>query len=273
MAVGAAAAVVVAVVPPVGLGDDLSLNGGGDVGDGVAALVVAAGGGCASHGRESGRSRASEHRGVSRRRGWRGESGGASGRVLAGLGSDRRGGRGDSAVVLVLARAESDGDVGVLRASLHTVGVVGSVTVSLLLRRAGAGLGVGSDHPVAVPWVAVDLAQVVPDGAVILEGVLVLEDVVQILVLGELEGPASASGQLLPLRRVAAARVEGVLSSLVAAVLGGDDSQLDVVAAHVLNDGVADRLGHGRAGHEGSSCSDELHFDRLDNRFQSWIAM
>merc|ERR1712151_617132 len=172
MVVGAAAAVMVAVVPPVGLGDDLSLNGGGDVGDGVAALVVAAGGGCASHGRESGRGRASEHRGVSRRRGWRGESRGASGRVLAGLGSDRRGGR-----------AESDGDIGVLRASLHTVGVVGSVTVSLLLRRAGTGLRVGSDHPVAVPWVAVDLAQVVPDGAVILEGVLVLEDVVQILVL------------------------------------------------------------------------------------------
>merc|ERR1711975_62003 len=266
MVVGAAAAVMVAVVPPVGLGDDLSLNGGGDVGDGVAALVVAAGGGCASHGRESGRGRASEHRGLSRRRGWRGESRGAGGSVLAGLSSDRGDDGGDGAVGLLLAGAEADGDVGVLRASLHAVGVVGSVTVGHLLRGASAGLGVGSDHPVAVPWVAIDLAQVVPDGAVILEGVLVLEDVVEVLVLGELEGPASTSGQLLPLGRPAAAWAESVLSGLVAAVLGGHSSQLDVVLAHVLDDGIANRLGHGGAGHEGSSRNDELHFDRLDNR-------
>merc|ERR1712118_86397 len=112
MVVDAAAAVAVAVVPPVSLGDVLSLNGGGNVGDGVAALVVAAGSWCASHGRERGRGRASDHRGHCRRGGWRSESRGAGGSVLAGLSSDRGDDGGDSAVGLLLARAEADGDVG-----------------------------------------------------------------------------------------------------------------------------------------------------------------
>jgi hypothetical protein len=66
------------------------------------------------------------------------ESGAGSGSGLAGgsLSCDGRRCRGGSAVVGLVARADGDSDDSVGGASLHAVGIIGSVAVSLLLRRA-----------------------------------------------------------------------------------------------------------------------------------------
>lgn len=142
---------------------------------------------------------------------------------------------------------------------MHSIGVVGSVAVSLLLGSAGGG--VGGDFPVAVPRVAVDLAQVVPDSAVIVEGVLVLEDIRKRSAVGKLEGPSVAVGKLSPLLSVLAVGGKSLVDLGVSAIGRGSVEKVDVVVALVDNDGATD-LGDGTS-HQGCSCENgALHCDR-----------
>jgi hypothetical protein len=161
-------------------------------------------------------------------------------------GLDRGRSLGSQVVVVTLARAKGDDDVGVVRARLHTVGIVVGVTVRLLL--GVAALSVGGNLPVAVPGVAVDLAQVVPDGTIVVRGVLVLENVLERVRVRELEGPAVAVGQLSPLLSVGLVRLEPLVDLIVSSALGGDVAHLDFVVAGVLDDGVAKSVSDGSAG-------------------------
>lgn len=175
-------------------------------------------------------------------------------------GGDRGRSLGGELIVVALARAESDNDVGVIGARLHSVGVVVGVTVGLLL--GVAVLGVGGDLPVAVPGVAVDLAQVVPEHAIVVDGVLVLEDVVKGLVVGELDGPAVAVGELSVFLSVGLVGLDHLVDLLVSTAGGRDVAQLDLILAGVLDDSVAESVGERGAGQEGRD-SDDIgdHFD------------
>ena len=164
-------------------------------------------------------------------------------------GRDRGRSLGGEFIVVALAGAESNNDVGVIGARLHAVGVVVGVTVGLLLGL--AVLGVGGDLPVAVPGVAVDLAQVVPEHAVVVDSVLVLEDVVEVLVVGELDGPAVAVGKLSVLLSVGLVGLDHHVDLLVSATGGRDVAHLDLVLAGVLDDGVAEGIGERSAGQKG----------------------
>jgi hypothetical protein len=164
-------------------------------------------------------------------------------------GGDRGRSLGGELIVVALAGAESDNDVGIIGARLHSVGVVVGVTVGLLLGL--AVLGVGGDLPVAVPGVAVDLAQVVPQHAIVVDGVLVLEDVVEVLVVGELDGPAVAVGELGVLLSVGLVGLEHLVDLLESAAGGRDVAHLDLILAGVLNNGVAEGVGERGAGQKG----------------------
>jgi hypothetical protein len=175
-------------------------------------------------------------------------------------GGDRGRGLGGQLVVVALAGAEGDNDVRVIRARLHAVCVVVGVTVGLLLGL--AVLGVGGDLPVAVPGVAVDLAQVIPKHAVVVDGVLVLKDVVKGLVVGKLDGPAVAVGELSVLLSVGLVGLDHHIDLLVSAAGGRDVAHLDLILAGVLDDGVAEGVGERGAGQKGRG-GDEVgdHFD------------
>jgi len=222
-----------------GLGDNIVGGGGRGLGDesgGLLDSLVLAPVAVGSRRRGSGSLRATSERspgdGVGHARG------GDRGRSLGG-----------KLIVVALARAKGDNDVSVVRARLHAVGIVVGVTVGLLLR--AAVLGVGGDLPVAVPGVAVNLAQVVPDDAVVVSGVLILKDVLQRLRVGKLEGPAVAVRQLSVLLSVSLVRLEPHVDLLVSTAGGGDVAHPDLVVASVLDNSVTKSVGEGSAGQNG----------------------
>lgn len=153
-------------------------------------------------------------------------------------------------IVVALTRAKSDHDVGVIGARLHAVGIIVGVTVGLLL--GVAVLRVGGDLPVAVPGVAIDLAQVVPDDAVVVSGVLILEDVLQGLGVRKLDGPAVTVGELSVLLGVSLVRLEPLVDLLVSTVGGRSVAHLDLVVASILDNSLAKGVGEGSAGQDGS---------------------
>jgi len=215
----------------------------------------------------------------SRRRGFgRGRGGGWSWRRSSGSGNcgrrscgrrsrcgsrvdGRRGRRRDvGSVAVVVLSTQGDGDGSTLVAgSLHAIGIIGGVlvgTVSWL-----AGRVVRGEEPVAVPWVAVDVAHVVPDDAVIEESVLVLHNVVHAGAVGELEGPAHVVGQLSVGLAVGVAGLESLVYFGVHAIIGRSVLEVHVGAALVDNDGLADRVCCD-SGREGCDCDDcALHCD------------
>ena len=170
---------------------------------------------------------------------------------------------GGELIVVALAGAESDNDVGVVRARLHAVGVIVGVTVGLLLGL--AVLGVGGDLPVAVPGVAVDLAQVVPEHAIVVDGVLVLEDVVEVLIVRELDGPAVAVGELSVLLSVGLVGLDHHVDLLESTAGGRDVAHLDLILAGVLDDGVAEGVGDRGAGQKGRGG------DNVGNHVDFWL--
>jgi len=205
-----------------------------------------------------------DHRGL--------ESGGGSADSAGSSNSGREGGvaggrrdcdgrrcRRSSAVVVVIARAESDSDNSVSGASLHAVGIISGVAVSLLLGSAGSR--VGGDLPVSVPRVAVDLAQVVPDGSVVLESVLVLENVLEGRAVGELDRPAIAVGEGSPLLGVGVRRRQDLVNLRVTTIGRRDVGKGDIVAALVDNNGTSNRVGSSSGHQGGSSVNRVLHFD------------
>lgn len=115
----------------------------------------------------------------------------------------------------------------------------------------GALGALGGNLPVAIPRVAVNSAQVIPDGAVVVGGVLVLEDVVQSLVLGKLDRPAIAVRELLVLLGVSLIGLELLVDLLVATVGSRNVAEGDLVLAGILNDGVAEGVRKRSAGQEG----------------------
>lgn len=149
--------------------------------------------------------------------------------------------RRSSAVIVVIAGAESDSDGSIRGAGLLAVGIISGVTVSLLLR--GAGSSVGSDLPVSVPGVAVNFAQVVPDGSIVLEGVLVLENVAEGRAVGKLDRPAVAVGELGPLLGVAVGRRQDLVDLRVTTIGRGNVGKSNIVAALVDNNSASNRLG------------------------------
>jgi len=177
-------------------------------------------------------------------------------------GGDRGRSLGGELIVEALARAESDDNIGVIRARLHAVGVVVGVTVGLLL--GVAVLGVGGDLPVAVPGVAVDLAQVVPKHAIVVDGVLVLEDVVKRLIVRKLDRPAAAVGELSVLLSVGLVGLEHLVDLLMSAAEGRDVAHLDLIVARVLDDGVSKSVGERSAGQKGRGGDD------VGNHFDFW---
>jgi hypothetical protein len=184
------------------------------------------------------------------------ESGAGSG---SGLSCDGRRCRGGSAVVGLVARADGDSDDGVSGASLHAVGIIGSVAVGLLLRRARGALG--GDLPVSVPGVAVDLAQVIPDGSVVLVGVLVLEDVLKGRAVGKLDGPAVAVGERSPGLGVGVRGTKDLVDLRVSTVGRRDVDKSDIVVALVDDDGLTNRVGSSSSNQGSSSVNGVLHFD------------
>lgn len=165
------------------------------------------------------------------------------------------GGRAAARAAAAGKTAQGDGDGGGLRAGLLSVGVVGGVHVRGLARGAVAS---GGDDPVTVEGVAVHLAEVVPDGAVVLEGVLVLHDAAR-TGRGELDGPAVAIGELGPFLGVGAAGGEGLGDGAGAAAGGGDVVEGDVVVAVVQDDGTANALCKRGGGQEGRGGDEGVH--------------
>lgn len=263
------AVLVTAVVVAIALGRRAPLvaplGGGEDLGLGHNDITVA-GSGSGSDGRSlesgggalSGSARALDRRGrAAESAGGRSRSSGRVGR--GGLGSGGRRNRSSSTVVLRLAGAEGDSDGSSLGAGLHAVGVIGSVAVGLLLGRARRS--VGSDLPVTIPGVAVDLAQIVPDGSVVLEGVLVLENVVQGSAVGKLDRPSVSVGELGPLLSVGSISGEGLVDLRVTSIVRRDVGKGNIVVALVDNNSAANRVG-GSGGHQGGSSENRvLHFD------------
>lgn len=161
--------------------------------------------------------------------------------------------RGSTAVVLGLARAKGDGDSRIVRAGLHSICVVSGISVGRLLWDAGSS--VGGDFPVTIPWVAVDFAQVVPDSAIVVESVLVLEDLTKIGAVGQLDRPSIAVGKLGPLLGVGAVSGENLVNLGVASISRWGVVEVHVVFALVDDDGTANGVG-GCGGHKGGSCKD-----------------
>jgi hypothetical protein len=187
------------------------------------------------------------------------DSGLESGVAGSGGSLDRGRCRGSSAIVGLIAGAESNSDDSVSGASLHAVGIIGSVAVSLLLR--GARGRVGGDLPVSVPGIAVDLAQIVPDGSVVLVGVLVLENVLEGRAVGKLDRPAVSVGERSPGLGVGVRGRQDSVNLRVATVGRGNVGKSNIVAALVDNDGTSDGVGGGSSHQGGSSVNRVLHFD------------
>lgn len=129
--------------------------------------------------------------------------------------------------------AESHSDSGVLTARLHAIRIIGSVAVCLLLR---AAIGtIGGDLPIIIPWVTIDTAQVVPNDTIVVKRVLVLQDVIQVVRLGKLDGPTIAIRQFSPGLRPGLARSKSFVLFFVATAAGWNIAELDWVAALVLH--------------------------------------
>jgi hypothetical protein len=252
VAVGVTAVVVLTLADLAPVVSVPALSGVGDLGNGHDNISVGADGSRSDdRGLESG--------GRSSRSGGSGNSGLESGVAGGGGSSDRGRCRGSSAVVVLVARAESDSDDSLSGASLHAVGIIGSVAVSLLL--GSARCRVGGDLPVSVPGVTVDLAQVVPDGSVVLVSVLVLEDVLEGRAVRKLDRPAVSVGERSPLLGVGVGGRQDLFNLRVATVGRGNVGKSNIVAALVDNNGRTDRVG-GSSGHQGgSSVNGVLHSD------------
>lgn len=184
---------------------------------------------------------------------WRRLGGGlVRGSRRAGRGAIRRSGRsrvGRVSIVGGNTSAESDGDLSFRRAGLHAVGIVSRIAVSLLL---GVALCAGgSDLPVLVPWVAIDTAQVVPDDPVVVEGVLVLEDVLQRFGLGELDRPAIAIGERSPGLIPRFTSSQSLVFLLVASTRCRDVAQGHIIVALVDDLCGSNRRGHSRCAEKG----------------------
>lgn len=252
-------AVRVAAVVVVALGEAapvvVPLSGGNNVGGGNNHIAAVAAVGASSLG--DGGSLESGGRGLSSAGGRSRNSGRELGSGGLGL-NGRRHGR-SSAIVLLLAGAEGHSDGGVSGASLHAVGIIGSVAVSLLL--GSARRGVGSDLPVAIPGVSVDLAQVVPDSSVVLVGVLVLKDVLQGSAVGELDGPAVSVAERGPGLSVGVVGRQSLVNLGVTTVRGRDVDKSNIVVALVNDDGTSNVVSGG-SGHQGGSSENRvLHVD------------
>jgi len=263
-------------VVPVRRSHNVSDDGGVNIGDGRASLV----GGHDRAGRErasrecggldwcrasldSGRGSCTS-RGIAVRRrngrGWSREGGRAGlGRERGAFSGDRRRGRRSGAIVVLVTRAQSDGDDRVLRASLHAIGIIGRVAVCLLLGGACAGRGRSGDLPVAVPRVAIDVAQVVPDDPVGVEGVLILHDVCHVRGLRQLERPAIAVGKLGPRLIVGAAGLKNLVNLLETTISSWGVVEVDFVAAGVVDNGLTHGLGESRGGQEAQGSENSLH--------------
>jgi hypothetical protein len=187
------------------------------------------------------------------------DSGLESGVAGSGGSLDRGRCRGSSAVVGLIAGTKSNSDDSVSRASLHAVGIIGSVAVGLLLR--GARGRVGGDLPVSIPGVAVDLAQVVPDGSIVLVSVLVLENVLEGRAVGKLDRPAVSVGERSPGLGVGVRGTKDLVDLRVSTVGRRNVDKSDIVVALVDDDGLTNRVG-GSSGNQGSSSvNGVLHFD------------
>lgn len=230
----------------------IPVGGVSSLGDGYNSTVARGGG-------SRGNDRGLESGGRSADGAGSGNSGRESGVAGGRLDCDGRGCRRSSAVIVVIARAESDSDGSVRGTGLHAVGIVSGVAVSLLLGSAGSS--VGSDLPISVPGVAVNLAQVVPDSSIVLEGVLVLENVGKGSAVGELDGPAVAVGELGPLLGVAVGRRQSLVDLRVTTIGRGNVGQSNIVAALVDNNSASNRLGSSGGHQGGSSVNRVLHFD------------
>jgi hypothetical protein len=187
------------------------------------------------------------------------DSGLESGVAGSGGSLDRGRCRGSSAVVGLIAGTKSNSDDSVSRASLHAVGIIGSVAVGLLLR--GARSRVGGDLPVSIPGVAVDLAQVVPDGSIVLVSVLVLENVLEGRAVRKLDRPAVSVGKRSPGLGVGLGGRQDLVNLGVTTVGRGNVGKSDIVAALVDNNGTSDGVGGGGSHQGGSSVNGVLHFD------------
>ena len=131
---------------------------------------------------------------------------------------------------------------------MHAVRVIGRVAVGGLSWCAARG---GCDLPVAIPWVSVDLAQVIPDGAVGMVGVFVLHQIAaEVARLGELDGPSVAIGELRVHLRVRAAGRKHLVDGIVSTTRSRSVAQVNVVRALVDNDRTA-RSGESTGGQEG----------------------
>lgn len=155
-------------------------------------------------------------------------------------------------------RAQGDGDGSAVSARLHAVGVVGGVAVGGLTWCAAWGCG---DLPVAVPWVAVNLAKIVPDSAVVMVGVFVLHQVAaEVAALRQLDRPSVAIGKLSVRLGVGSTGCEHLIDGVVATTRGWGVAQVHCVAACVLDNGAA-RAGEGTSGQKGHTSKDSIHRD------------
>ena len=125
------------------------------------------------------------------------------------------------------------------------------------------GVAVGRKIPVAVPRVAIDVAQVKPDdvGSVGVIRELVLHDVGQGQILGQFDGVSVAIGELNPLLGPALAGVQSLVRFGRTTARGRDVSQVHRIGALVDDHGIAEGSGGGGA-KEGCGRNDcAQHFD------------
>ena len=133
---------------------------------------------------------------------------------------------------------------------MHAVRVVSRVLVGGLSWSAASG---GGDLPVAIPWVAVHFAQIVPDGAVVMIGVFVLHQIAgEVASWGELDGPPIAIGELSIHLRVRAAGGKDLVDSIVSTTSGWGVTQVNVVRTRIDHCRTTGS-GEGSGGQEGHS--------------------
>lgn len=118
-----------------------------------------------------------------------------------------------------------------------------------------AGVGGAVHNPVAFERIAVDVADVVPDGWSTSVSVLVLHGLGVKLVLGrsELDGPSLEGGKDSPLLSVRFARLESLPDLGESTARRRSVAHVDLVVAHVVDQSATSRSSSrgGQEGHDG----------------------